>query len=418
MMPDPGGLLWLRKRRSRRRSQASHHFPSASLCREGRRARLAFEAVEERVLLSVLNGPDLLAARTPGAETIFYDYIEDGVLKGGHIEVDPSNRFHTATGPTESVELWDVTTLIDNGPTSNRIDLVIVGDGYTAGELSVYEANASDLVSSFFAESPLDTYSTFFNVHRVDVVSNQSGVDHDPTFGIYRDTALDMGFFCSGIERLLCVDVNKALSAAADAPDVDQVLAVGNSSKYGGAGYSSSDLGTVAGANSAALEIALHEFGHSFADLADEYDYADGAVYTGSEPAAPNVSIHQAATMASLETKWHLWLDEPNVDTFEGAMYNEFGIYRPTSNSKMRSLGRPFEQVNIEQFIISAYKTVQPVDDATPPGTYPGDTMFYVDPVDPTTHALSVQWSLDGSPIAGATGTMFDASTLSLPPGT
>jgi hypothetical protein len=170
----------------------------------------------------------------------------------------------------------------------------------------------------------------------------------------------------------------------------------------------------LAGDNAGAVEIALHEFGHSFADLADEYDTGGPTTYTGPEPAAPNVSIHDAANMSSLETKWHLWLDEANVDTFEGAMYSKNGIYRPTDDSKMRSLDRPFEQVNTEQFVLSAYETVRPIDSATPPGTYPPDTEFFVDPVDPTTHNLDVQWFLDGVPIPGANGTSFDTSTLGL----
>jgi hypothetical protein len=296
--------------------------------------------------------------------------------------------------------------------------LVVVGDGYTLTELGTYATNVDAMLPIFFAEFPLNAYSTFFNVHRVDVVSNESGVDHDPTQGVLVDTALDMGFWCSNIERLLCVNVSKALTAASDAPDVDQVLAVANSSKYGGAGYGASNLGTVSGANSASIEVALHEFGHSFADVADEYDYADGTTYTGPEPSAANVSIFDASAMASANTKWHAWLSESNVGTFEGAMYNQFDIYRPTTNSKMRSLNQPFEQVNVEQFVVSGYKTVHPIDDATPSGTYPLNTLFFVDPVDPTTHALDVQWFLNGNLIPDATNVTFDASTLGLPNGT
>ncbi len=368
------------------------------------------------------------SSQLPG-DIIYYDYLEDGALKGGFIEADPANPYHAALGPTEAAGRWEVTTVIDNGPTANRIDLVLVGDGYTAAELRTYADHVDNLLSTFFGESPLDAYSTFFNVHRVDVISNESGVDHDPTEGIFRDTALDMRFFCSDTERLLCVNVGKALTAAAEAPDVDQVLALANSTKYGGAGYPSSDLGTLSGGNSSAIQIGLHEFGHSFADLADEYDYGDDPTYTGPEPDAPNVSIYDAAAMAGRRTKWHRWLDEPNVDTFEGAMYHKFGIYRPTNNSKMQSLNRPFRQVNVEQFVLGAYETVRPIDDATPPGTYQQDTVFFVDPVvlnldAPATHSLDVQWSLDGDPIAGAVGTTLDAASLgpvfgiTLPPGT
>jgi len=68
--------------------------------------------------------------------------------------------------------------------------------------------------------------------------------------------------------------------------------------------------------------------------------------------------------------------------------------------------------------VFKIYEIVNPIDDATAPGTYPGSAVFFVEPVQPTTHDLDVQWYLDGSPIAGATGTSLDASTLGLSPGT
>jgi hypothetical protein len=305
------------------------------------------------------------------------------------------------------------TTILDNGPSSNRIDIVLVGDGYTAAQLGTYAAHANNAVTAFFNQLPLSIYRPLFNVHRVDVTSNESGVDNDPTPGVSRDTALDMGFWCSGIERLLCVDTFKAASFAASAPDVDQILAVANSTKYGGAGYGGNNLGTFSGGNSSALEVALHEFGHSFADLADEYDYADGATYTGSEPVPPNVSKLTAAQMATAQTKWHRWLDLPEVDAFEGAMYHQFGIYRPTVNSKMRSLGRPFEAVNNEQFIISMYRTVRPIDSATPSGTYTNLSDFTVTPVGPLP-TMRIQWTVDGVAVPGATSMSFNPASLNL----
>ncbi len=375
--------------------------------RSGR--RLAVESLEERRLLSM--SPHV------GPSTVFYDYVEDGTLKGGRIEVDPANPHLAAVGSTKAAAAWNVATVVDNGPTDNRIDLVLVGDGYTVNEMGTYQSHVSSLLPTFFGEFPLSAYSTYFNVHRVDVISIESGVDGDPDEGIERDTALDMGFWCSDTERLLCVNVSKALAAANDAPDVEQVLALANTSKYGGAGYGGSNLGTVSGANSAAVQVALHEFGHSFADLADEYDYGEDPDYTGPEPRDANVSIYDEVAMAAGSRKWYRWLDEPNVGTFEGAMYRETGVYRPTSNSKMRNLNRPFEQVNVEQFLFSIYETVRPIDDATEPGTYDQSTTFFVDPLDPTTHSLDVQWFLDDEPIPGAVGSTLDPSTLGLAPG-
>jgi hypothetical protein len=351
-------------------------------------------------------------------EVIYWDAWIDGALTGGVIRVDPTNPLHTSISAAGAEAAWAVTTIVDSGPPANRIDLVLVGDGYTTGELNTYINDSSDLVAAFFNELPLDAYSSYFNVHRVDVFSTDSGVDNDPVQGISKNTALDMGFWCSGIERLLCVNVSKALNAAGNAPGVDQVLALANSSMYGGAGYASSNLGTLAAQDFSAVEIAKHEFGHSFANLADEYDYGGPATWPGGEPSDKNVSIYDEPTMASLGAKWHLWLSAPGVGTFEGAAYSQFDIYRPTFNSKMRNLGRPFESVNVERFIVNMYKDVAPIDAASPPGVHPSNAILFVDPVDPLTHTLDVQWSLDGTPIPGATGTTLALTPLGLGQGT
>lgn len=388
----------------------------------------SYVSLERRDLLAAgwVDFPDQDAARqlretvSPGTQTLFYDYLEQGELKGGRLALSgqtPGDKNQLGRSPI-SQQGWNVEPLFSSGPSSNRIDLVFVGDGYTSGELAAYANQVNNTLPVFFSRAPLDAYKSFFNIHRVDVISNQSGVDNDPTQGIQRDTALDMGYWGYGIERLLIVSTQKAANAAASAPGVDQILALANSSKYGGAGYSASNLGTYAGGNGSAIEIALHEFGHSFADLADEYDYADGSTHTGGEFGEPNVSNKNAAQIQSSQTKWHRWLDLPEVDSFEGAAYKQFRAYRPTSNSLMRSLGRPLDAVNVEQFVVSAYKTVRPIDTATAPGTYSHSQVFAVDPVDPVSHPLSVQWYLDGLPISGATGTSFSPATLGLSGGT
>src|SRR5262245_16191276 len=344
---------------------------------------------------------------------IYYDYVENGALRGGRIRVDPTNPLHADTGGVLRLGAASpVTTLVSNGPPSNRIDLVFVGDGYTAAQVGVYASDVSSVLPVFLAEQPLAEYATYFNVHRVDVTSTDSGVDNDPAQGILRNTALDMGYWCSGIQRLLCVNVAKAKAQASAAPGRDSVLALANSGTYGGAGYS--DLGTVAGHNGAAIEIALHEFGHSFASLADEYDYGGPANYPDPDPPEQNVSIYDAAQLTALNKKWFRWLDLPHVDVFEGAAYSRFGIFRPTFDSKMRSLGRPYEEVNTERIVRNFYKYVRPLDAATPAGMYPLDASFFVVPLHPVTHALDIQWRLDGVEIPGATGESFDAASLGL----
>ncbi len=309
------------------------------------------------------------------------------------------------------------TTLISNGPSSNRIDLVIVGDGYTATELTTYASHAQRGVDDLFSTSPFNTYHELFNVHRVNVISNESGVDNDPTQGISRDTALGMSFWCGGTERLLCVGTGLANSAAQNAPDVDQVFAVANSTKYGGAGYPSSNVGTYSGGNSSAPQIAIHELGHSLGNLADEYAYGGPAVYSGAEPTARNVSIYNAAEQSAHDIKWSHWLGvnatdfDGLVSAYEGGQYSSQGIYRPSSNSMMRSLGREFNLPSVEALIIEMWKIVSPID-AHSSNQHPV-TRFDTLEVHPAKSFLTISWYLGDDYVGG--GPTLNLSAVNLP---
>lgn len=231
-----------------------------------------------------------------------------------------------------------VVALQYTGPSDSRFDMVILGDGYTAGELGLLRRHAEAKWAEIAATDPWRKYAGSINVWLVNVVSSQSGVDNDPYQGISRDTALDMYFFCGGIERLLCLNESKAQAYAAQAPGVDAIVAIGNTYKYGGAGYPS--LSTVSGGDARSGRIAIHELGHSVGGLADEY-YTPGTSYPGGEPTQPNVTRDPSGA------KWASFLGRPTPDggtigTFQGGHQYEYGIYRPSENSLMRSLDKPF----------------------------------------------------------------------------
>ena len=320
---------------------------------------------------------------------------------------DPVQRaLHGLDGRRYDLGPFTYETLMDNGPVENRVDIVFVGDGYAAADMTTWASHTNDVIVPFFNEPPFDTYAPFFNVHRVNVISNESGVDHISS-GIYRDTALDM-YYPSG-SRCIHVNITKAREAAAFAPDCDQILAAANDSQWGGCGYYHQDLGTFPGAHGLSEQVAMHEFGHSFGNLADEYVEYSGSTYTGGEPWQANVSTYTAAEMLALQVKWYRWLDESNVDTYEGAYYYSYGVYRPTSTSKMRSSGSPYYQVNTEQLIRLIYTTCSPIDDATPQSAdvLLAGSSFYVTPVSPLSHSQSIQWFVDGNPVTGATDETF-----------
>jgi len=338
---------------------------------------------------------------------------------------DPANSAHCEWGatphaheaPTRGGVPGVSTTLVLNGDPSNRIDLVIVGDGYTASELGLFAEHAQRGVDDLFSIMPFSEYASLFNVHRVDVISNESGVDGDPTRDIERDNALGMSFWCGGTQRLLCANTLAVRQAADNAPDWDQVFAVANSTTYGGAGYTSQNIGTYAGGNGSAAQVAIHELGHSLGDLADEYTYGGPAEYTGPEPSAANVSVLNAAQMQAQGAKWSAWIGENDaefdglVDTFEGGNYSPEGIYRPSSNSMMRNLGREFNLPSAEALIIEMWQTVQPIDQHTSTAlpVSRGATLEVV----PVAPFLSVRWYVNGA-YSGAARTLR-LSSLALP---
>lgn len=308
-------------------------------------------------------------------------------------------------------------TIVDNGPSENRIDMVFVGDGYTLFELSEYAVDASHFANVFFSEEPLIRYAPLFNIHRVDVISNESGTDNDPAEGVFVDTALDTHLWCGNkpLEWLLCVNVAKAKKAANNAPAVDHILVIANSDKNGGAGYIEENLSTVTNNGPDSPQTALHELGHSFANLADEYFSTEKPeTYVDGEPTAANVSIYDFNTMSGMQTKWHNWIGTDGVDTYEGAHYKMYGIYRPTNISKMNLFGHPWGPVNTEQWVIEIYKIVNTIDSATAPGNYSGSVVLSVSPVQLSEYSLDVQWYVDGLALNNETATQLDVSSLEL----
>lgn len=285
----------------------------------------------------------------------------------GAISRTPVPRIvESAAEPADVVA--DVVPVQQTGPSDQRFDLVFVGDGYTAAELDAFHTHVVDKWTELAGVEPFESYRQYFNVWQVDVVSDESGVDHDPALGSDRDTALDMGFWCQGrdlqTERLLCVNQTKAAQFAALAPQADQVIALGNTAKYGGAG---GGVATAAGANDQAGQIAVHELGHSIGGLADEYDYPYDR-YSGGEPTEVNVTADPTGA------KWSAYLGRTSPDggvvgAFEGARYYLTGLYRPTENSIMRTLGREFNLVGRDAMIEAFEEEVPEL--ATPPRPAP-----------------------------------------------
>ena len=306
------------------------------------------------------------------------------------------------------------------GPADNRVNVFFLGDGYTASQIeTTYAQHVQAMLHHLFnnGQDPYPRYKNFFNAYRVNVVSAESGADVPPD-GIFRDTALDARYYFDGsTERLMYVSDSKAdaalnASLAGTGLSADVRYLTVNDTKYGGGGGRYS---VYAGGNVSATEIALHESAHSFNRLADEYG-GFTTTYAGGEPSEVNV------TKSATGAKWSHWIgyDQPGVGVigaYEGGRYYDKGLYRPSQNSKMRSLGRPFDAVSREKIVLDIYRLIRPMDAyLSNAATVDNPRSFWVDVVDPS--VVNVQWSVDGTTVPGATGERFNPLDFGFTPGT
>ncbi len=302
------------------------------------------------------------------------------------------------------------TTIIESGPAKTKMDYVFIGDGYTAAEMGKWTADAKKVIDGFMADPLFAANRSSMNVRRVDIASNQSGVD-EPDRGIYRDTAMDGNFYCYNIERLLCVNNTKVLNIVGSVLQPDQrdvIIVISNSTRYGGSGGAVATLSM----HASSVEVALHEIGHTAFALADEYDY--GTCNTSSEPTEGDVSLNWNRSV-----KWGNLIaastpvptqpgSVPNgtVGTFQGAQYCASGKYRPTENSRMRTLGYPWHAVN-ERLVKAVFAKYAPAGGGlTQSGTLGNGASAYVPNTTPG-YITAGNGTITGS-LTGVTGTDFE----------
>ena len=184
-----------------------------------------------------------------------------------------------------------VWSLFENGPPDQKVDLLILGDGYTAQEMPKFHADAKRLVGTLFAIPPFKERRADFNVRAIDLPSEDSGIDR-PSTGLYRRTALGASYDIFGSERYVLTYDNRAFRDAAAQAPYEFVEILVNSDTYGGGGIHNL-YATCAVDSGSAPYLFVHEFGHHFAALADEYYTSDVAYGTEAaivEPWEMNVT--------------------------------------------------------------------------------------------------------------------------------
>jgi hypothetical protein len=302
--------------------------------------------------------------------------------------IDPSSRFVIPADLAPQGHVW---TLFENGAPSDKVDLLILGDGYTTAEMEKFHADVKHLAGALFETEPFRSRKADFNVRAIDLPSAESGVTR-PLGGIYRRSPLSTHYSTFDSERYVLTFDNWRVRDVASSAPYDFLVILINERTYGGGGIFN-DQTVVAAGNAFSEYLFVHEFGHNFAGLGDEYYTSDVAYETGNaekpEPWEPNLTaLHEPATLkwkdlvgagTPLPTPWNkeefekesravqdvrrklrasnapeaemekLFEDERNAETkmlasspyagkigaFEGAGYEAKGLYRPSTDCIM-----------------------------------------------------------------------------------
>jgi hypothetical protein len=265
----------------------------------------------------------------------------------------------------EGVKVFEI---LKNGASHKKVDLAFVAEGYTRAEEKKFKQDLETITKILFGQEPYKSYKSDFNVYGVFKPSQESGVD-EPNHGIYKSTAVGASFNALGLYRYMLTEENRALQNIAAHVPYDVLAVMVNTQRYGGGGiYNTYCLFSLNEEWSAYL--FLHEFGHAFAGLGDEY-YASEVAYNefyaqGVEPTEPNITAlldpkhlkwnRLVSKGTPLPTPWekekydqmeaaqksaHLAKSEyqGKVGAFEGAGYSSKGLYRPMVNCIMFSRG-------------------------------------------------------------------------------
>jgi len=329
-----------------------------------------------------------------------------------------------------------LSTIQNTGSLTNRVNIVLLSEGYRTNQLGQFLVDATNLLNNLLSAAPYHEYRSYFNAFAISVASVDAGSDH-PTQGVFKNTYFNSSYDSYGLPALITVPPNDRDANPNNGqgkvfnllnnfmPQYDLALLVINDLEYGGSGGSV----LLSSLHVNARQIVVHESGHAFGNLADEY--ADPL--PGSVPLEkPNAT---AQTNRAL-LKWSSWilpstplptpLDPTNaalVGLFEGAQYQAKGWYRPKLDCKMRTLGTPFCEVCSEALVKSIYSHISPIDAFSPKSSVVSlfstqSVTFGITPLQPLSHSLRIEWQTNGVSLPDATNTSLQLSPPMLGNGT
>ena len=290
--------------------------------------------------------PHVLRFPWPKASVVveIYDRNSAGeFMKGWSATFDPASIY---TDPGNSYH-YETVDLEINGSIEEKVDILFLAEGYTAEEMDKFIDDARRSTGYIFSEEPFMSKRKSFNVRALKSVSQESGTDI-PGEGIWKNTALNSSFYTFGVERYMTtMDYKSVCDVAACAP-YDQIYILVNTDKYGGGGiYNHYSISAADNLQSRA--VVIHEFGHAFGGLGDEY-FNSKVAYNDYfpldvEPWNPNLT-----TLVDFDSKWTSMISDgtpvptpaeeaysevPGV--YEGGGYVAKGVYRPMIDCRMHT---------------------------------------------------------------------------------
>jgi hypothetical protein len=226
------------------------------------------------------------------------------------------------------------------GPSPQKVDLLILGDGYTRADMKKFEADARRLSDHLFAVSPFKERAADFNVWALAVPTQEPGISR-PSTGVHHASALGTRYDIFGSERYVLTLDNRALRDIAQYAPYEFIEILVNNDTYGGGGIFG-QFSTAAAGNDWANYLFVHEFGHHFAGLADEYYTSPVAYQTGGariEPWEPNVSALRDP--AQLKWKRLVKAGTPLPTPWPKADYEEASRASQKRRAALRAANRP-----------------------------------------------------------------------------
>ena len=291
----------------------------------------------------------------------------------------------TLLDPAPAQELRTV-DIERNGPSANRVDVVVMGDGYQKEQQNQFDDIARQVPKLFGHDPALGEYSRYFDFVRVNLVSKDDGISG---FGRNYDTALG-GHVTGNVkgDGQCGVDHGKvrAVLAQVEASDGLAIVFVNKGTLGTGGG----GIAVIGGRSD---DTVIHEWGHAFAGLGDEYVRNSGH---RSGVNAPNLS----STEDPKKVPWRAWIEAgaPSIGVYEGAAGMQRGTFKPTTGGCVMENGKTYCRVCREAIVLAIHRHVDPIEKATPDVLTPlkleSSQVFEVTVMRPSSHALEVQWWL------------------------